>query len=43
MNLMVRHNWGALWMTAMTEIIWLIGLATSRDTSSLYITRDTAG
>ena len=43
MNGMVRHDWGALGITAMTEIIGLIGLATSRNTSSLYITRDTAG
>ena len=43
MNGMVRHDWGVLGMTAMTEIILLIGLAISRNTGSLYITRDTAG
>ena len=43
MNGMVRHDWGGLGMTAMTEIIGLIGLGTSRNTSSWYITKDTAG
>ena len=38
MNGMVTHDWGALGMIAMTEIIGLIGLATSRNTSSWYIT-----
>ena len=43
MNGMVRHDWGALGMTAMTEIIGFIMVATSRNTGSFYITRDTAG
>ena len=43
MNGMVRHDWGALGMSAMSDIIGLIGVAISRNTSSLYITRDTAG
>ena len=43
MNGMVRHGWGALGMTAMTEIIGLIMLATSRNRGSFCITRDTAG
>ena len=43
MNGMVRHDWGALGMTAITDIMGLIGLAISSNTSSLYITRDTAG
>ena len=39
---MVRRDWGGLGMTAITEIIGLIGLATRRNTGSWY-TKDTAG
>ena len=43
MNGIVKHDWGALRMSSMTDIIGLFGLAVSRNTSSFYITRDTAG
>ena len=51
MNGIVKHDWGALRMSSMTDIIVIIiviiviiiGLAVSRNTSSFYITRDTAG